>query len=66
MWRMRRADGQSSHAIIGPRRNGVAVMWFVNGHPVGLREFDDVSGALRWSEEMRAKNCAAGWRLTTD
>ena len=65
-WRMRRADGLSSHAIIGPRLNGVAVMWFVNGRPVGLRDFDDWTGALRWSEQMQAQNSAAGWRLSTD
>ena len=66
MWRMRRAGGQSSHAIIGPRLNGVAVMWFVNGHPVGLRDFDDCIGALRWSEQIQAQNWAAGWRLASE
>jgi hypothetical protein len=65
VWRMQRADGQSSHAIIGPRLNGVAVIWFVNGRPLGLRDFDDWNDALRWSEQMQAQNCAAGWRLTS-
>jgi hypothetical protein len=66
VWRMERADGQSSHAIIGPRLNGVAVIWFVNGRPLGLRDFDDWSDALQWSEQMQAQNCAAGWRLTSE
>ena len=66
MWRMRRTDGQSAHVIIGPRVNGVAVVWFVNGRPLGLREFDDVTGALRWSDQMQAQNWAAGWRLAPD
>jgi hypothetical protein len=66
VWRMQRADGQSSHAIIGPRLNGVAVIWFVNGRPLGLRDFDDWNDALRWSQQMQAQNCAAGWRLTAE
>lgn len=66
MWRMRRADGQSSHAIIGPRPNGVAVIWFVNDRPLGLRDFDDWTNALRWSEQMQAQNWAAGWRLASE
>jgi hypothetical protein len=66
MWRMRRADGQSSHLAIGPRLHGVAAVWFVNGHLLGLRDFDDVAGALRWSEQMQAQNWAAGWRLEAE
>ena len=66
MWRMRRADGQSSHAIIGSRPNGAAVAWFVNGRPLGLRDFDDWTSALRWSEQMQAQNWAAGWRLASE
>ena len=66
MWRMRRADGQSSHVVIGSRLRGVAVMWFVNGRLLGLRDFDDVDGALRWSEQMQAHNWAAGWRLESE
>jgi hypothetical protein len=66
VWRMQRPDGQSSHAIIGPRLHGVAVIWFVNGQPLGLRDFDDWSDALRWSEQMQAQNCAAGWRLAPE
>ena len=63
MWRMRRTDGQSSHVVIGSRLNGVAVMWFVNGRLLGRRDFDDVTCALRWSEQMQAQNWATGWRL---
>ncbi len=63
MWRMWRADGQSSHVVIDPRAGGVAVIWFVNDRPMGFRDFDDWTGALLWSEQMRAQNWTAGWRL---
>ena len=41
-------------------------MWFVNGRLLGDRDFDDVTCALRWSEQMQAQNWAAGWRLASD
>jgi hypothetical protein len=63
MWR---ADGQSSHAVIDPRLGGVAVIWFVNGRPLGLRDFDDWTSALLWSEQMQAQNWIAGWRLAPE
>lgn len=33
MWRMRRADA-SCHAVIAPRSDGAAVVWFVNDRPL--------------------------------
>jgi len=66
MWRMRRADGLSSHAMIGPRPDGAVVVWFVNGRPVGYRDFGDLSSALCWSDQLQAQNWAAGWRLATE
>ena len=66
MWRMRRADGLSSHAVIGPRSAGAVVVWFINGHPLGFRDFDDWGSALRWSDQMQAQNWAVGWRLSPD
>ena len=66
MWRMQRADGQSSHVVIGSRQHGVAVLWFVNNRLLGLRDFDDLTSALRWSEQMQAQNWAAGWRLESE
>jgi hypothetical protein len=60
---MRRAETQSSHAIIHPRLEKATVIWFVNGRPVGFREFDDWGSALGWSERLQAQNWAAGWRL---
>ena len=44
MWRMMRADGQSSHALIDPLRRKRTI-WFVNGRPLGFREFDDLDSA---------------------
>lgn len=66
MWRMSRADGQSSHAIIDPRMDGATVIWFVNGRPLGGREFGDWGSALRWCEQLQAQNWAAGWRVASD
>lgn len=66
MWRMRRADGLSSHAVIGPRPEGAVVVWFINGRPLGFRDFDDWASALRWSDQMQAQNWAVGWRLSPD
>ena len=62
MWRMRRADGRSSHAVIDPGKNGATVFWFVNGNKLGVRDFGDLNAALRWCEQMQAQNWAAGWR----
>jgi hypothetical protein len=62
MWRMRRADGLSSHAVIGPRPDGAIVVWFINGRPLGYRDFGDWTSALRWSDQLQAQNWAVGWR----
>ena len=65
MWRMRRA-GQMSHAVIGPCANGtIVVMWFINGRPLGYRDFSDWTNALRWSDQMQAQNWAVGWRIAS-
>jgi hypothetical protein len=66
MWRMRRADGLSSHAVIGPRLDGAVVVWYINGRPLGYKDFEDWASALRWSEQMQAQNWAAGWRVSPD
>jgi len=63
---MQRADGQSSHVIIDPRAHGAAVIWFVNGCPLGVRDFDDLASALHWCEQMQAQNWAVGWRVTSE
>ncbi len=67
MWRMRRADGLLSHAVIGPRSDGAFVfMWFINGRPLGSRDFGEWTSALRWSDQMQAQNWAVGWRLASE
>jgi hypothetical protein len=63
---MRRADGLLSHAAIGPHSDGAVVVWFINGRPLGYREFADWTGALRWSDQMQAQNWAVGWRLVSE
>ena len=65
MWRMRRAD-LLSHAVIGSRSDGAVVVWFLNGRPLGYRDFDDWTSALRWSDQMQAQNWAVGWRLASE
>ena len=65
MWRMQREDA-SCHAVISPRSDGALLVWFLNNRPLGHRDFDDWSDALRWSEQLQAQNWAAGWRLLTD
>jgi len=66
MWRMQRADGQSSYAMIDLRWDGAVVAWFINGRPLGQRVFDDWTSAIRWSDQLQAQNWAVGWRLATD
>lgn len=62
LWRMQRPDGLHSHSVIGPRSDGAVVVWFVNGRPLGFREFVNWTSALRWSDQLQAQNWATGWR----
>jgi hypothetical protein len=62
MWRMRRAGGLSAHAVIGRSTDGAVLVWYLNGRPIGFRNFSDWAGALRWSDQMQAQNWAVGWR----
>jgi hypothetical protein len=64
MWRMQRGDRQVAQAVIAPAADGASVVWFVNGRPLGMREFSDWTGAIAWSDRIRHQNWAAGWRLT--
>ena len=66
LWRMRRADGLLSHAVIGPRADRAVVVWFVNDCPLGFRDFGDWTSALRWSDQLQAQNWAVGWRLAPE
>jgi hypothetical protein len=42
------------------------VVWFFNDRPVGYREFDDLTGALQWSDLIQRQNWTVGWRLESD
>ena len=66
MWRMQRGHSLHAHAVIGVTASGTVLVWFVNGHPLGFRDFSDVGAALRWSDQLQAQNWAAGWRLVSD
>ena len=56
MWRMQRPDGMSCHAVIEPRADGAVVTWYLNGHVLGYRVFDDWTAALCWSDRLQAQN----------
>ena len=67
MWRMRRDNGLRARAEIGTREGGgMVVVWFINDHPFGFRDFSNWGAALRWSDQLQAQNWAAGWRLMTE
>ena len=66
MWRMRRGDRLLAHAVIVPTDARIIVLLFVNDQPMRMREFDDWTEAIRWSDRMRDQNWTAGWRLTPD
>jgi len=66
MWRMRRSNGLSTHAVIGPQESGAWVMWYLNGSPVGVRNFDDWTSAIEWTDRMQFQNWTVGWRLSHD
>ena len=66
MWRMQRANGLSSHAVIGSSADGAVVTWFLNGRPLGHRVFSDWTSALRWSDQLQAQNWTVGWRLVPE
>ena len=66
MWRMRRANGLSSHAVIIPRSDGAIFAWFLNGRALGFKQLDDWTSAIHCSNQMQAQNWAIGWRLASD
>lgn len=66
MWRMQRASGLLAHATIDLRWDGAVVAWFLNGREMGHRAFADWTSALRWSDQLRSHNWAAGWRAAPD
>ena len=66
LWRMHRAGGLRLHAVIGPRVDGAVVVWYINGRPLGYREFGDWTSALHWSDRLQAQNWSIGWRHASD
>jgi hypothetical protein len=63
---MQRSDGSLTHAVIGSSSHGPVLVWYVNGRALGYRDFDDWTGALRWSDQLQAQNWAVGWRLVPE
>jgi hypothetical protein len=66
MWRMQRADDSSAHALIDTVEGRARVVWFVNGRPMGERYFDDWTGAIQFTDRLRAQCWTVGWRLSDD
>jgi hypothetical protein len=66
IWRMQHRDGRCAQAVIDPLRTGARVRWFVNDHPIGVRYFADWTGAIEWTDRLRAQQWTVGWRLTDD
>lgn len=66
MWRMRRADDSTAHALIDAVEGRARVVWFVNDRPVGERYFDDWTAAIQWSDRLRGHCWTVGWRLSDD
>jgi hypothetical protein len=62
LWRMRRADAEFAHAVIGSHTDGAILVWYFNERPLGYRIFSDLTDALRWSDQLQAQNWAVGWR----
>ena len=64
---MQRGNGlATTHAMISPRSEGAILVWFLNGRPLGCRDFGDWTSALRWSDQLKAQNWAVGWRLASE
>jgi hypothetical protein len=63
MWRMKRADDSSAHALIDTVDGRARVVWFVNGRPLGQRYFDDWTSAIQFTDRLRAQCWTVGWRL---
>jgi hypothetical protein len=66
MWRMRHRDGRWAQAVIDPRGSVARAQWFVNGRPVDGRIFFDWTGAIAWTDRLRALQWTVGWRLSDD
>jgi hypothetical protein len=63
IWRMRHADGRSARAVIDPMSSATRVLWFVDDQPLYVRYFADWTGAIEWSNRLRAQQWTVGWRL---
>ena len=66
IWRMHRGEGASTHAVIGPEGAGAWVMWFVNGRPMGVRDFSDLGGRDSVVRADALQNWTVGWRTEPD
>jgi hypothetical protein len=63
---MSRADGCRAQAVIDPTNSGARVLWFVNARLLSVRHFADWTGAIQWTDRLRAQQWSVGWRLSDD
>lgn len=66
LWRMKRADGLISHAVVDVRASRAIVTWFVNHRRLGSRDFGDCASALHWCDQLQIQNWSVGWRLVSE
>jgi hypothetical protein len=66
MWRMTHRDGRWGQSVIDPMTGGVRASWFVNGHPVTVRYFNNWTSAIEWTDRLRQQQWTVGWRLSDD
>jgi hypothetical protein len=64
MFRMRHADGRWAQAVIDPMNTGARALWFVNGHPLDVRDFADWTSAIEWTDRLLVQQWTVGWRLS--
>jgi hypothetical protein len=67
MWRMRRGERLAAYALITPLPGpGVIAVYFVNDHPMRMRQFEDWTDAIAWCGRLRDQCWTTGWRSTSD
>jgi hypothetical protein len=66
MWRMTHRDGRWAQSVINPMTGGVRASWFVNGHRLFVRYFDNWTSAIEWTDRLREQQWTVGWRLSDD
>lgn len=59
--RLRHPDGREAHAVIVPRWHDASAVWFVDGQPEQVKDFEDWNGARKWLDSIRDHLSGHGW-----